>query len=109
VGLIFKAILLAGVGWGALYAIQQHWMAELTSQIAAQPQPAMPVSGPVMPAMIANAAHLTKSLNSTIGPIDTTAAQRAAANHLGHQIYLQNRAAAASVPLPPQRIPGLPR
>jgi hypothetical protein len=109
VGLIFKAILLACAGWGALYAVQQHWMAALTSQIAAQPQPAMFVSGPVMPTMTSNAAQLTKGLNSTIGPIDTSAAQRAAANHLGHQIYLQNRAAAAAVPLPPQRIPGLPR
>jgi hypothetical protein len=34
VGLIFKAILLACAGWGALYAVQHHWMAAVTSQIA---------------------------------------------------------------------------
>jgi hypothetical protein len=41
-------------------------------------------------------------------PIDTTAGQRAAINSMGHQIYLQHRAAQNAAPLPP-RIPGLRR
>jgi hypothetical protein len=105
-GLIFKTILAFCIVWGGLYAGQRYWLGALTAQIAAQPQTAMLPSGPVMPTMSFNAAQLTKGLNSTIGPIDTSSAQRAAANHLGHQIYLQNRAALSHVPQP-MSIPGL--
>ncbi|TMJ59629.1 MAG: hypothetical protein E6G81_08580 [Alphaproteobacteria bacterium] len=108
-GLFIGLIVAFFIGLGAYSGAQHLWVSAVTSQITAQPQTPMLPQGPVLPTMTFNAEQLTKSLNQTIGPIDTTAGQRAAINNLGHQIYLQNRAAAAMVPLPPQRIPGLPR
>ena len=105
-GMIFRMVIAFGVGIGGLAGAQHFWLSAVVSQITAQPQTPMMPQGPVMPAMSVNAEQMAKALNSTNAPIDTTAGQRAAIQNLGHQNYLQNRAAANAAPLPPS-IPGL--
>ena len=105
-GLIFKTIIAACVGWGALYAAQHYWLAAVTAQITDNAGlPALPPV-PAFPTIEIDPEKLRQAINPPV-KIDTRAAERAAIESMARQIDQQNRAAMSRVPLPPS-IPGLP-
>jgi hypothetical protein len=104
--LIFKTIIAACVGWGALYAAQHYWLASMMAQIAENSGLQLMPPAPVFPTIEINPGKLRQAINPPVR-IDTRAAERAAIESMSRQIDLQNRAALSRVPLPPS-IPGLP-
>src|SRR5262245_12166481 len=103
---IVKIIAAFGLGIAMLAGLQSAYLWTMQRQITSQ-QAGLPPIGQAVTTPKFNSGPIMAGLPK-YGPIDTTDAQRAAINARGHQIYLQNRAAANAVPLPP-RIPGFRR
>lgn len=104
-GTAFKVVIAFCIGLGALYAAQRAWLNFVMAQIAAQP--AVPIAQQVKyePIKTIDPAMMKEAMG-IVGPIDTTAGQRAAIESAARRIDLMNRAAQNAVPLPP-RIPGI--
>ena len=103
---IAKIIAAFGLGLAMLAGLQSAYMFAIQRQIKTQ-QAGLPPIGQAVTAPKFNAGPIMAGLPK-VGPSDTTAAQRAAINARGNEMYLQHRAAANAAPLPP-RIPGFRR
>ena len=104
-GTAFKVVVAFCIGLGALYAAQRAWLSYVMAEIMAQPP--VPISQHVKyePIKTVDPKTLRKAMG-VVGPIDTTAGQRAAVESAARRIDQMHRAAQNAVPLPP-RIPGM--
>ena len=105
-GLIFKTIIAACVGWGALYAAQHYWLASMMAQIAENSGLQLMPPTPVFPTIEIDPGKLRQAINPPV-KIDTRAAERAAIESMARQVERQNRDALSRAAVPP-RIPGPP-
>ena len=104
-GTAFKMVVAFCIGLGALYAAQRMWLNYVMAEIAARP--ATPIMQQVKfePIKTIDPETMRKAMG-VVGPIDTTAGQRAAIESAARRIDQMNRAAQNAVPLPPH-IPGI--
>ena len=98
--LILQAVAALAIGIGAMTGLQYGYVWAVAKYVRGETVRSA-VAMPQMKPLQFDQARLG-TLIPKYGPIDTTAGQRAWANSLGHQVYLQNRAAANMVPLPPR-------
>ena len=108
-GTLLRMVVALCIGIGALYAAQRMWLSAVSTEIAAQPQPPEWLTArPVVPAVKFDAEQVVTQMNGGMGPIDTSAGERAGVESAARRVDLINRAAQSAVPLPPS-FPGLPR
>ena len=107
--MILKIIAALGLGFAAMAGLQTAGVWSLQKYLKSDRAKAgVPEIGKMDFSAKFKGTLTAEQLMPKYGPIDTTAGQRAAINSMGHQMYLQHRAAQNAVPLPP-RIPGVRR
>jgi len=108
-GFLFKIVLAFGIGAGAMVGLQSMWLSQIKNYVLSDyGRRGLPEMKPVVTRF--EGVKITTPIFTPMAPIDTRAAQRAAINAMGHQIYLQNRAAANAVPIiRPIPVPGMRR
>jgi hypothetical protein len=106
-GKAFGMVVAFCVGLGALYGAQRVFLSAVTSQIASQSQTSVLPQTKFEPTMRIDPEQLRAAINPQLGNIDTTTGQRLAIEGAARRIDQMNRAAAAAVPLPPPRVPGI--
>ena len=103
--MIFKTLIVFGIGWGALHAAQHYLLASLTTQVTANAGLNLLPPTPALPTIEIDPAKLRQAINPPV-TIDTKKYERLAIEGMVRQIDQQNRAALSHVPQP-MSIPGL--
>jgi hypothetical protein len=107
-GMLLNTIVAFCVGAGLLIGAQQLWLSSIMSQVrVATARPVFPQTQ-LKPAFNVDADKLRQAILPTMGPIDTSAGQRAAIESAARRVDIQIRNAQSAVPLQP-RFPGMPR
>lgn len=103
-GKAFGVVVAFCIGLGALYGVQRLWLSYVLAEITSQPPVPIMQQVKYEPIKTIDPATMKKALG-IVGPIDTTAGQRAAIESAARRVDQMNRAAQNAVPLAP-RIPG---
>jgi hypothetical protein len=106
--IFLKAAIALCIGFAGMAGLQSFYVHSMMHRIradAARPGASLPVSKPVSRF---DGVKIGTPLIPKMGPIDTSAGQRAAIHSKAHEIYLMNRAAQNAVPKTPS-IPGMRR
>ncbi|MBV9014319.1 MAG: hypothetical protein JO058_01545 [Alphaproteobacteria bacterium] len=104
-GLIFKTILAACIGWGALYAAQHYWLGGMMDQVAEVSKQDFLPPAPDFPKLDIDPEKLQQAMNPQLN-IDTKKYERLAIESQVRQIEQMNRNALSHVPTPGS-LPGL--
>jgi hypothetical protein len=104
-GLMFKTILAACIGWGALYAAQHYWLGAMMDQVAEVSKKDVLPPAPEFPKIEIDPKKLQQAINPQLN-IDTKKFERIGIESMVRQIDQQNRNALSQAPQPIS-IPGL--
>ena len=106
--IFLKAAIALCIGIAGMVGLQTFYLHSMMDRIrgeTARSSASLPISKPAFPF---DSVKFGTPIIPKMGPIDTSAAQRAAITSKAHEIYLMNRAAQNAVPRPPS-IPGMRR
>jgi hypothetical protein len=108
-GMVLKMIVAFCIGVGLLAGAQRLWMSSMVARIHAETsRPSWSLPQAQFRPPYVDADKLRRAIMPGMGPIDTTAAQRAAIQGAARRVDIQIRNVQSAVPVP-RHFPGMPR
>ena len=98
-GTVVKVLVAVAIGFGMLHFAQKMFLSSMQSQVATARAPDWFTNQPELQTQKFDAAAFNRQLSRGIGPIDTSAAERAAVLGAARQADIIRRNAESAVPL----------